>query len=109
MHNRLGPIGVRERDRKIIAVLENGEASTQRVCEAIGLKFPAQLEMARAALLRLQRAGVVIKSVRPNHQTRIAYFSLARTNDINRQNAERDAEGPQNANAKQNTSPVPGC
>lgn len=67
---------IQKREDTILALLADGERSTQDICTGLGLSWPAQLEKARYHLNYLLRQGHIIKSIRPNNETRIAYYSL---------------------------------
>lgn len=72
------PSVVETRRNGIIAFLRDsgGEASMKDICIWLGYSWPAELEAARQIMKAMERQNMVVKSIRPNHETRVAYYSL---------------------------------
>lgn len=79
MRVRSSKAEMKARSDRVIAFLQEkgGEASMHELCIRLGYSWPAQLESARGILIAMERQGVVTKTVRPNRETRIAYYSLS--------------------------------
>jgi len=75
-HRRANSSEFVQRQKGILAFLAMGEASAQQICEGTGYSWPAELEKIRGTLSALVKAGKITKAIRPNHQTRIAYYSV---------------------------------
>lgn len=79
MRIRSSKSDVKSRAERTLAFLKDkgGEASMKEICIWLGYAWPAQLEAARKVMITMDRQGLVVKSVRPNHETRISYYSIA--------------------------------
>ena len=68
-----------DRSRAAVEFLKDrgGEASMKDLCIALGYSWPAQLEIARGVMIRLERRGFVRKFVRPTRESRVAYYALS--------------------------------
>lgn len=76
---RSSKAAMKERSDGVVAFLRDkgGEASMRELCLHLGYSWPAQLEAARGVLIAMERQGLVVKSVRPSHETRVSYYSVA--------------------------------
>lgn len=67
----------KDREDGIVSFLrENGETPIKAMCTWLGYSWPAELESVRLILNRMVHKGLLTKTIRPNHETRVAYYSI---------------------------------